>query len=147
MQRIIQRENLLDNVSRMGDVLGRLLREELGPLEFVGDIRGRGLFWAVEFMLDPEGQVPFSPRAKFSDQIVDQALDLGLNILGNLGTTGAIHSEHIIISPPYIVREEELRRMVAIAKAAIQDVSKRFHQAKTALPKASGPGFGQPARL
>lgn len=147
MQRIIQRENLLDNVSRMGDVLGRLLRKELGPLDFVGDVRGRGLFWAVEFMLDPAGQVPFNPGAKFSDQIVDRALDLGLNILGNLGITGAIHSEHIIISPPYIVREEELRRMVAIAKAAIQDVSERFHQAKAAPPKASRLDFEQSARI
>lgn len=126
MQRIIQRETLLDNVVAMGEVLGRLLREQLGGLEFVGDVRGRGLFWAVEFMKDPKRRVPFEPEAKFCDQVVVRALDLGLNILGNLGTTGQVHVEHVIISPPYVVNEEELERMVAILRTAVLDVSGRL---------------------
>ncbi|KAM0327058.1 hypothetical protein ACHAQA_006181 [Verticillium albo-atrum] len=129
VQRIIQKENLLDNVVRMGKVLGRLLREQLGCLEFVGDVRGRGLFWAVEFMQDPQTREPFGPEAKFCDQVVVRALDLGLNILGNLGTTGEVHVEHVIMSPPYVVTEEELGRMVAILREAIMYVIVRFRAA------------------
>ncbi|KAH8894187.1 PLP-dependent transferase [Thozetella sp. PMI_491] len=123
VQNIIRDEDLLGNVTRMGNVLERLLREEIGTLAFVGDIRGRGLFWAVEFMLDKEKRMPFPADAKFCDRVVERALELGLNILGNLGTTGDVHVELVILSPPYVVNEEELRRMVAILKNAIQDIS------------------------
>ena len=107
----------------MGGVLEALLKKELGPLDFVGDIRGRGLFWSVEFMQDKRTKTPFKVAAQFCDKIVLRALELGLNILGNLGRTGEVHVEHIIMSPPYIVNEEELRQMVSILKRAVQDVS------------------------
>lgn len=110
----------------MGQVLGRLLETELGDLQAVADIRGRGLFWSVEFMKDKEKKIPFSPDAKFCNQVVDKALALGLNILGNLGTTGEVHVEHVIMSPPYVITEAELRRMVSILKRAVEDVSRDF---------------------
>ncbi|KAM5344374.1 hypothetical protein ACJ41O_012911 [Fusarium nematophilum] len=100
VQRIIRDEDVLGNVVKMGEVLERLLREQIEPLDFVGDIRGRGLFWAVEFMQDPVNKIPFPSSLKLCHQIVDQALELGLNILGNLGATGEVHVDHVIVSPP-----------------------------------------------
>lgn len=107
----------------MGDMLGRLLREEVGPLALVGDIRGRGLFWAVEFMLRKPSRTTLPWQAKFSDRVVNRALDLGLNILGNLGVTGDVYVDHIIICPPYIVTEEELHDAVKLLVKAIRDVT------------------------
>ncbi|KAJ4110480.1 hypothetical protein NW765_014805 [Fusarium oxysporum] len=99
-QRIIRDEDILTNVQEMGKVLERLLRTNLGHMEFVGDIRGRGLFWAVEFVQDRRTKTPFPANMRLCHQIVDKALDLGLNILGNLGETGDIHVDHVIMSPP-----------------------------------------------
>lgn len=130
VQRIIRDERILDNVTRMGQVLENLLTEQIGPLEFVGDIRGRGLFFAVEFMQDPVNKVPFPPSLKLCNQIVDQALELGLNILGNLGTTGEVHVDHVIMSPPYIVTAPELRRMVGILREAITIVTAQVSRTK-----------------
>lgn len=124
VQRIIREDNILGNVTRMGKVLESLLREHLGSLQFVGDIRGRGLFWAVEFMQDPEKKFPLPLSLKFCNQVVDEALGLGLNILGNLGATGEVHVDHIM-SPPYVVTEAELRRMVGILQKAIENVTSR----------------------
>lgn len=87
VQRIIASEGLLDNIRKMGDVLGNLLRTHISPMHYVGEVRGRGLFWAVEFMKNPRTQVPFSADAQFCNRVINRALDLGLNILGNLGTT------------------------------------------------------------
>ncbi|XEV05501.1 hypothetical protein FSHL1_010788 [Fusarium sambucinum] len=50
VQRIIRDEHILTNIQRMGAVLERLLKDNIGQLDSVGDIRGRGLFWAVEFV-------------------------------------------------------------------------------------------------
>ncbi|KAF4807971.1 putative aminotransferase [Colletotrichum siamense] len=130
VQRIIRDENLLQNVSDMGAVLETLLRTGLGDLQPVANIRGRGLFWAVEFMRDKKRKVPFSPESRFCNRVVDRALALGLNILGNLGTTGEVHVEHVIMSPPYIVTKTELQRMVRILKSAIEDVSRDFFESQ-----------------
>lgn len=47
VQKIIQEDNLLSNVREMGEYLGQLLNEKFGENPHVGNIRGRGLFWAV----------------------------------------------------------------------------------------------------
>jgi adenosylmethionine-8-amino-7-oxononanoate aminotransferase len=51
VQQIIQEDNLLPNVRTMGEYLGQRLHERLDSHPHVGDIRGRGLFWAVSFLL------------------------------------------------------------------------------------------------
>ncbi|KAI8654153.1 hypothetical protein NCS56_01371900 [Fusarium sp. Ph1] len=132
VQRIIRDEDLLGNVARMGQVLERLLKEEIGPLEYVGDIRGRGLFWAVEFVQDRSAKTPFPSGLRLCHQIVDKALDLGLNILGNLGTTGEVHVDHVIMAPPYVVTESELRRMVGILREAIEAVTRQVCHTESA---------------
>lgn len=107
----------------MGTVLGKLLRAEVAPLPLVGDVRGRGLFWSVEFMMNAPSRIPPPREAKFCDRVVNRALELGLNILGNLGVTGEVYVDHIIICPPYIVTEEELGAIVKLLVQAIQDVT------------------------
>lgn len=49
VQRVIRRENLLENVKAMGALLEEELRRRLESHPHVGDIRGRGLFWGVCF--------------------------------------------------------------------------------------------------
>ncbi|KAM0271699.1 hypothetical protein ACHAPA_002464 [Fusarium lateritium] len=122
VQRIIRDENLLAKVRERGMALETLLRTHIGPLGFVGDIRGRGLFWAVEFVQDTRNKTPFPASMRLCHQIVDKALELGLNILGNLGDTGDVHVDHVIMSPPYVVTETELERMVGILREAIEAV-------------------------
>lgn len=47
VQQIVKSDRLLQNVSKLGPLLGIKLKEKLGCHKNVGDIRGRGFFWAV----------------------------------------------------------------------------------------------------
>lgn len=47
VQRIIQEENLVQNVRTMGALLEQLLKQKLETHPHVGNIRGKGLFWGV----------------------------------------------------------------------------------------------------
>lgn len=123
MQKAIAKENLLQNVRDMGKVLGKLLSEKVADLPLVGDVRGRGLFWAVEFMLDGPNGIPFPQEAKFCDKVVNIALEKGLNILGNLGVTGSVYVEHVIVCPPYIVNSEELDSITTILAESIKEAT------------------------
>lgn len=49
----------------MGGKLKALLCRELESHPLVGDIRGRGLFWAVEFVLDKDLKTPLPLKANF----------------------------------------------------------------------------------
>ncbi|KAL3593800.1 hypothetical protein FPOAC2_08101 [Fusarium poae] len=106
----------------MGPVLEYLLKDHIRSLESVGDICGKGLFWAVEFVQDFQNKTPFPASMRLCHRIVDKSLDLALNILGNLGQTGDVHVDHVIMSPPYVVTESDLERMVGILQTAIQVV-------------------------
>lgn len=77
-------------------------------------------------MLDPKTKKPFGNNTRYCDQVVDRALELGLNILGNLGRTGDVHVELVILSPPYVVTEDELGRMVAVLREAVLDIDRNF---------------------
>lgn len=47
VQRIIREDNLVANVRECGLLLETLLHEYLDDHPYVGNIRGRGLFWGV----------------------------------------------------------------------------------------------------
>lgn len=126
VQKIIKEENLVENCKRMGAVLGEQMKAEILPLPLVGDVRGRGLYWAAEFVLDKKAKTPFPLNENFSNKVVAAAADLGLNILGNLGKTGPIDVEHVMIAPPYIITEEEVVKVVELLKEAIQRASEPY---------------------
>ena len=53
----------------MGRILERELRKQFEGARYVGDIRGRGLFWAVEFVKDKESKESFDPELGFGSKI------------------------------------------------------------------------------
>ena len=61
VQRVIHRDGLLANVRTQGGQLARRLKERFGNHPFVGDVRGRGLFQAVELVADRDSKRRSSP--------------------------------------------------------------------------------------
>ena len=61
VQRIIRDEDMVTNVRAKGALLGRLLKEKLGNYWAVGDIRGKGLFWGIEFVSNQKAKTTFEP--------------------------------------------------------------------------------------
>lgn len=61
VQKIIQQDDLVANVRKQGALLGRLLKEKLAAIPAVGDVRGSGLFWGIEFVANKWTKEPFDP--------------------------------------------------------------------------------------
>jgi adenosylmethionine-8-amino-7-oxononanoate aminotransferase len=102
VQRIIRQDRLLENVRTMGERLGTGLRDRFGGHPHIGDIRGRGLFWALEFVEDRATRRSFNPDVRINDRIKDAALRHGIAIYPMGGTVDGKQGDHIIIAPPYI---------------------------------------------
>ena len=78
VQRIIRDDNLVANVQAMGRRLEAALQERFGNHRHVGDIRGRGLFWALEFVTDRATKQVFAPALKLNERIKAEGIARGL---------------------------------------------------------------------
>jgi adenosylmethionine-8-amino-7-oxononanoate aminotransferase len=112
VQQVIREENLLENVRRMGALLGERLTERLGNHRHVGDIRGRGLFWAAEFVTDRATKTPFDPGLHLHERVKAEAYARGLACYPMGGTTDGRHGNHVLLAPPYIVTREQVETIV-----------------------------------
>jgi len=112
VQRVVRRDKLLSNVVAMGDELERQLTDRLGNHHHVGDIRGRGLFRGVELVADRATKRPFDPRAKLHAHIKAQAMARGLMVYPMGGTIDGRSGDHVLLAPPFIVKREDISRIV-----------------------------------
>jgi adenosylmethionine-8-amino-7-oxononanoate aminotransferase len=87
----------------MGTRLEARLLERLGNHRNVGDIRGRGLFWAVEFVRDRGTKEPFDPALKLHERVKREAFVRGLACYPMGGTIDGRRGDHAILAPPYTV--------------------------------------------
>ncbi len=122
VQRILQEQDLVAHAARRGKVLERLLVERFGNHRQVGDIRGRGLFWALEFVSDRAGRTPFEPSADIAERVKQAALDRGLGVYPSVGTVDGVRGDHVIVAPPYIVAEPDLAEIVGRLGEAVDAV-------------------------
>lgn len=126
VQRIIQRENLVQRCAEMGQILEKELKASLADEEHVGNIRGRGLFWAVEFVKDKDTKTPFDPSLKFGPAVQRQALEYGVNVYPGAGSIDGVRGDHILIAPPYTILEDEIKTTVETVLRAYRDVLKKM---------------------
>ena len=112
VQKVIRRDNLLANVMRQGEHLTRRLKERFGNHHHVGDVRGRGLFQAIELVTDRASKATFDPRHKLHARIKQQAMARGLMVYPMGGTIDGINGDHVLLAPPFIVDEAGIDTIV-----------------------------------
>ena len=119
VQQVIREDNLVDNVRLMGERLMAGLTDRLGNHRHVGDIRGRGLFQAIELVADRATKQVFDPALKMHERIKLAAFDNGLAIYPMGGTIDGRQGDHVVIAPPYIATPDDIDRIVDRMGAAV----------------------------
>lgn len=112
VQTAIRERGLLEKVRSAGTVLKNLLVQRFGDHPHVGDIRGRGLLWALELVADRATKAPFEPERRLSARLKHQALENGLLCYPMPGTIDGKRGDHVLIAPPYIVSQAHLEELV-----------------------------------
>ncbi|WP_425068795.1 aspartate aminotransferase family protein [Reyranella sp.] len=121
VQETIRRDHLLANVKAMGALLQRRLGERFGNHPHVGDIRGRGLFQAVELVEDRSTKEPFDPSLKLHAKVKKAAMARGLMVYPMGGTIDGQRGDHVLLAPPFIVTAEQIGDIVDRLGSAIDD--------------------------
>jgi adenosylmethionine-8-amino-7-oxononanoate aminotransferase len=112
VQRVIDDEQLLDRVRTLGVQLERRLTERFGNHRHVGDIRGRGLFQAIELVADRATRTPFDPALKLNQRIKSIAFEGGLGCYPAGGCMDGRSGDHVLLAPPYIATPDDIDMIV-----------------------------------
>jgi adenosylmethionine-8-amino-7-oxononanoate aminotransferase len=115
----IKKDKLLENVVKRGKQIRAGLRDALGNHPGVGDVRGRGLFIAVELVADRETKEPLDPALKIHNKVQQAAMNNGLLCYGMGGTIDGRRGDHILIAPPYNLTEAQQQELVEKLSAAV----------------------------
>lgn len=124
VQRIIREENLLKNVTKQGTLLEKLLKSFLNEHPNVGDIRGLGLFWGVEFVKDKRTKEPFDPKLAVSQKILELAISppFNMTLFPGAGSVDGVKGDHIIIAPPFNITDTDVKLIVTTVAFVINKV-------------------------
>ncbi|MEQ9328216.1 MAG: aminotransferase class III-fold pyridoxal phosphate-dependent enzyme, partial [Rhodospirillales bacterium] len=117
----IEEEGLLARVTELGAHLRAGLESRFGQHANVGDIRGRGLFQAMEFVADRETKTPFPSAFGLAARIKSTALAHGLVTYPSAGCADGVNGDHLLLAPPYISTEEQIDRMIDICDTVIKE--------------------------
>ncbi len=122
----LRRQNLAAaaDSSRPDSVAARLASALSGlkDIEVVGDVRGIGLLWGVEFVADKASKQPFSPDLSFAGKVGQAALERGLLVYPMQGCVDGTSGDHLLIAPPAVITDEQIDWSVARLREAIQEV-------------------------
>ena len=114
--------NILENVNKVGKVLGEKLEEFKEKYKCVGDVRYIGLFSAIEFVKDKKSKEPMVPYGKDPDGIMGKIIGM----LKERKFMTYSHENMVLIAPPLIITEEQLVEELAKVDEVLKIIDEKF---------------------
>jgi adenosylmethionine-8-amino-7-oxononanoate aminotransferase len=121
--RFIQRQKLVQQCRERGAYLLKRLGE-LKSFPFVGDVRGKGLMTAIEFVKDQKTKEPFPRSLKFTETLWDLAFQNGLVLYPGTGFVDGERGDMVMVGPPFIIEEKQVDEIIDLLKAAFSQMEK-----------------------
>jgi len=94
----IENHDLLGNATRAGNLLRQELEGLAERFPFIGNVRGKGLLLAAEFVSDRETMKPLAKELNAYQRVVDIAYERGL-IIYSRRTRGGVEGDHFLVCP------------------------------------------------
>jgi adenosylmethionine-8-amino-7-oxononanoate aminotransferase len=118
---IMEREQLVRRAAEMGEKLGKRLARLLDHPN-VGDVRGRGLLWAVEHVADKATQTPFPVSAGLTAKVSAAGLANGIWVY-----PGGVDPARDVITfgPPFTIGEPEIEEIATRFERALESALAR----------------------
>jgi len=117
--RIIEQENLLDNVTEMGEYLLDKLRELQDKHPVIGDVRGKGLFVGAELVKDRESKEPVDESVTAG--VVGDCLQQGV-MIGRTNRSFTDLNNTLCLSPALVCTKDDLDEIVIAIDNALAKV-------------------------
>ena len=104
----LETNDMVEKAEKSGKILGNLLSKIGEEFSFIGDVRGKGMLYGIEFVMDKKTKKPFPIQMDVTNKMIKHGMKHGLIVYpaaaGEEGITGAA----VIIAPPLTIRPDEL---------------------------------------
>ena len=95
--------------------------ETLHELENVGDVRGIGMLWGIEFVADKKSKLPFPPEQNFAGRVGAAARKRGLLVYPMQGCVDGNAGDHLLLAPPAIITSNQIAESISQLRSAVLD--------------------------
>jgi adenosylmethionine-8-amino-7-oxononanoate aminotransferase len=127
VQQVLARDRLVERCAAQGRRLRAALDEAFREHPHVGNVRGRGLFQAIELVADRATKEPFDPKLKLNARIKRAAMERGLMTYPMGGTIDGARGDHVLLAPPFIVSDDELDLLIERLVEAVDTALAAVH--------------------
>ena len=125
--RRMEQEKLVKTANSQHGAAGTAMRENLQRLRdlpSVGDVRGLGLLWGVEFVKEKSRKQPFAPGLNFAGKVAERVASRGVLTYPMQGCVDGDSGDHLLLAPPAIISPNEIRWAVDELAGAIEEATK-----------------------
>lgn len=119
----IAEHDLIARAAELGQYLAGKL-EQMRASRIVGDVRGKGMMWGIEFVRDRDTKQPFERSARIAERIGDAAFARGLIIYPGSGNVDGVRGDQILIGPPLVITRAEIDVLAGLLGDAIAAVER-----------------------
>jgi len=114
----LRRLDLINRARTMGEYLGRKLNELKPKHQSIGDVRGIGMFWAVELVRNKKRKEPFNTKL---DKVSGKPL-LVDKITAEMMKNGVFLQawiSHFVVAPPLTIGKDEIDQGISVLDSAL----------------------------
>lgn len=122
-----ENHKLIDNAAQTGAYLGKGLKTRLASSDAVGEVRGQGLLYAVELVVDKGSKQQFPHDFNITEVARTEALKEGL-IVYSRRTSGGKFGDWFIVAPPLTVTSADCDEIVDRLERALAGLWKRYQE-------------------
>ena len=119
---VMAEEKMVENAAQIGEnVIKPLIHELMAKHKVIGEVRGKGVFWALDLVTDRATRAPLAPYGTSSpamNELVAACKKLGLMPFNNYN--------RMHICPPCNVSEAEIREGFAILDQAFASIAHHY---------------------
>ena len=115
---IIIKEDLCNHAGKTGGILKAGLDSLAEKNPIIGQVRGKGLLWALELVEDRITRQPFAAPLQVAQLLTDLAFKEGLIIYPRRSLNG-LAGDHVLVAPPLIITTDEVSEVLRRLERAV----------------------------
>jgi adenosylmethionine-8-amino-7-oxononanoate aminotransferase len=119
----VEKNHLMHQASEKEPMLESGLKAIAKKVPMVGDVRGKGLMWGMEFVRNRGTKQPFELKEKVFHRVVSRAMDKGLVIYPVNGCVDGEKGDGILICPPLTISREEIDYLLDRLEQTLKEVN------------------------
>ncbi|HET7627268.1 MAG TPA: aspartate aminotransferase family protein [Bacillales bacterium] len=119
----VKTRRLPENAAKQGQLLGKGLEALERKYEMIGNVRGKGLMWGIEFVAEKDTRTPFELNSQVTNRIILKGYEKGIILYNAAGALNGKGGDAVLITPPLVIQTEEIDLLLTLLEEVVSEVN------------------------